>query len=51
MGWAESMTAFCAASETARDTIQILSKQGILPEHLLEHIMITKDAENLATKV
>ena len=40
MGWVESMTIFCASSETARDSIERLWKQPHLPKHKLEDIMM-----------
>jgi len=36
MGWCESPPFFCAASETARDTIQALLEMDCLPEHIFE---------------
>ena len=40
MGWAESMTVFCAGSETARDGIDSLSKNPNLKSHPLENTMM-----------
>jgi len=40
MGWCESPPFFCAASETARDTIQALLEMDCLPEHILEGKMM-----------
>jgi len=42
MGWCESPPFFCAASETARDTIQALLKKDCLPEHLFEGKMMDR---------
>ena len=40
MGWCESPPFFCAASETARDTIQALLATDSLPEHIFEGKMM-----------
>ena len=40
MGWCESPPFFCAASETARDTIQELLTSDSLPEHIFEGKMM-----------
>jgi len=40
MGWCESPPFFCAASETARDTIQALLEMDCLPEHIFEGKMM-----------
>ena len=46
MGWAESMTVFCASSETARDGIERLWQRDNLPAHPLENIMMPESAPN-----
>ena len=46
MGWVESMTIFCASSETARDSIERLWKLPSLPAHALENIMMPKQYQH-----
>ena len=40
MGWCESPPFFCSGSETARDVIEKLADNIMLPPHTLEHIML-----------
>ena len=40
LGWAESPAYFCTATETGRDIIEMLLREGVeLPEHPLERFM------------
>jgi hypothetical protein len=49
MGWAESPAYFCAATETGRDIIDRLLREGVdLPEHPLEKFMIPTDSPRTA---
>ena len=49
MGWAKSPAYFCAATETGRDLIDLLLREGIdLPEHPLEEFMKPKDIPKTA---
>jgi hypothetical protein len=49
MGWAESPAYFCAATETGRDIIERLLREGVeLPEHPLEKFMEPTDRPRTA---
>ena len=49
MGWAESPAYFCAATETGRDLIDMLLREGVeLPEHPLEEFMKPNDIPKTA---
>jgi hypothetical protein len=49
MGWAEIPAYFCTATETGRDTIALLLREGIdLPGHPLEEFMKPKDVPRTA---
>jgi hypothetical protein len=49
MGWTESPSYFCAATETGRDIIDLLLREGIdLPEHPMEKFMKPNDLPRTA---